>query len=70
MAVCGAGAAVAAIAVYQVLSAPPLARLLAVAFVIVAVYAALLARIEKVTPRSVLRAVRGVPDDTTPASRT
>jgi len=61
IAVCGAGAAVAAIAA-SALPGPPVVRLLAVAVVIVAVYAALLAWIERITPRSILRTVRGMPE--------
>jgi hypothetical protein len=57
--VCGAGAAAGAIAVHAVLPGPPIGRLVAVAAVIVAIYAGLLARIERITPRSILRTVRG-----------
>jgi O-antigen/teichoic acid export membrane protein len=60
--VCGAGAALGAIAVEAVLPGPPLGRLVAVAAVIVAIYTALIARIERITPRSILRTVRGVPE--------
>jgi len=49
--------AVARSMVHEVVPAMPLIRLLAVAAVIVAIYAALLARIEHITPRSILRAV-------------
>lgn len=59
---CGAGAALGAVLVHAVLPAMPLVRLLAVAAVVVAIYAALLARIEHITPRSIARAVRGAPD--------
>lgn len=59
--VCGGGAAVAAAAVHAVLPVPPLVRLFAIAAVIVAIYAGLLARIERITPRSILRTVRGLP---------
>ena len=34
-----------------------------VALAIVAIYAMLLARIERITPRSILRTVRGVPEE-------
>jgi O-antigen/teichoic acid export membrane protein len=57
--VCGAGAAAGAIAVHAVLPGPPIGRLVAVAAVIVAIYTGLLARIERITPRSILRTVRG-----------
>jgi len=56
---CGAAAAAAAAAVHEVLSAPPLLRLLAVAAAVLAIYGLLLARIEKVTLRSILRTLRG-----------
>jgi O-antigen/teichoic acid export membrane protein len=59
---CGAGAAAAAIAVHAALPGPPIGRLLAVAVVIVAIYAGLLARVERITPRSILRTVRGTPE--------
>src|SRR5215468_8968134 len=58
--VCGAGAAAGAIAVHAVLPGPPVGRLVAVAAVIVAIYTALIARIERITPRSILRTVRGM----------
>jgi O-antigen/teichoic acid export membrane protein len=57
---CGAGAAAGAIAVWVVLPGPPVGRLVAVAAVIVAIYTALIARIERITPRSILRMVRGM----------
>jgi O-antigen/teichoic acid export membrane protein len=60
--VCGAGAALGAIAVHEALPLGPAWRLLAVASVVVAIYAVMLARIEHVTPRSILRTVRGAPD--------
>jgi hypothetical protein len=60
--VCGAGAAIGAIAVDAALPGPPLGRLVAVAAVIVAIYTGLIARIERITPRSILRTVRGVPE--------
>jgi len=63
---CGAGAAAAALAVHELLPPRPLGRLLAVALVVIAVYAGMLARIEKITPRSILRAVRGMPDGAEP----
>ncbi|HEY0986667.1 MAG TPA: hypothetical protein VGD80_06425, partial [Kofleriaceae bacterium] len=63
---CGAGAAAVALAVHELLPPRPLGRLLAVAVVVIAVYAGMLARIEKITPRSILRAVRGVPDGADP----
>ena len=56
---CGAGAAAAAIAVHAVLPGPPIGRLVAVAAVIVAIYTGLIARVERITPRSILRAIRG-----------
>jgi O-antigen/teichoic acid export membrane protein len=59
---CGAGAAAAAIAVSAVLPGPAVVRLFAVAAVIVAIYIGLIARVERITPRSVLHALRGVPD--------
>ncbi|HSS00713.1 MAG TPA: oligosaccharide flippase family protein [Kofleriaceae bacterium] len=62
---CGGAAALAASAVHA-LPLPPLARLFAVAISVLAVYSALLARIEHVTPRSILRAVRGLPDTPAP----
>lgn len=58
---CGAGAAIAGTLVHE-LPLPPLARLLAVAIAVLAAYLALLARIERVTPRSIWRAVRGARD--------
>jgi O-antigen/teichoic acid export membrane protein len=61
--VCGAGAAAAAIAVHELLPARPLARLLATALATLAVYLGLLARIERITPRSIVRAVRARPGD-------
>lgn len=63
---CGGGAAVAAVAA-SALPAPPVVRLFAVAAVIVAVYAALLAWIERITPRSVWRTVRGAAEPDTAA---
>jgi O-antigen/teichoic acid export membrane protein len=60
--VCGAGATAGAIAVHAVLPGPAVVRLFAVAAVIVAIYAALIARIERITPSSILRTVRGVPE--------
>jgi teichuronic acid exporter len=58
---CGAGSAAAALAVHA-LPLRPLARLFAVALAVIAVYSAMLARIERVTPRSILRTLRGMPD--------
>ena len=58
---CGAGAAAGAIAAAQ-LPGPAPVRLVAVAGVTVAIYAALLARIERITPRSILRVIRGQPE--------
>ena len=55
-----------AVAVHELLPPRPLGRLLAVALVIVAVYAGMPARIEKITPRSILRAVRGLPERAEP----
>jgi hypothetical protein len=60
--VCGAGAATAALAVHAVVPARPLARLFVVAAATLAVYLGLLARVEGITPRSIVRAVRGRPD--------
>lgn len=60
--VCGAGATAGAIAVHAVLPGPAVVRLFAVAAVIVAIYAALIARIERITPSSILRTVRGLPE--------
>jgi O-antigen/teichoic acid export membrane protein len=54
----GAGAAAVGIAVHA-LQLPALVRLLVVALVILAAYGALLALVEKVTPRSIVRALRG-----------
>jgi O-antigen/teichoic acid export membrane protein len=54
----GTAAALAALAVHA-LPAPPPLRLLAVAAVLVATYAVLLARLERITPRSILRTLRG-----------
>ena len=62
VAACGGGAAVAAAMVTAVLPGPAPVRLVVVAGVVVAVYAALLARFERITPRSILRAVRGAPE--------
>jgi O-antigen/teichoic acid export membrane protein len=62
---CGAVAAVGAIAVHEAVPAIAAVRLLAVAVVVVALYGGMLAWVEGVTPRSVLRAVRG--DDAPPA---
>ena len=59
MLVCGAGAAAGAIAVNALLPGPPVGRLVAVAVVLVAIYTGLIARIERITPRSILRTVRG-----------
>jgi O-antigen/teichoic acid export membrane protein len=58
---CGAGAAAGAIAAAQLPGPAPL-RLVAVAGVTVAIYAAMLARIERITPRSILRVIRGQPE--------
>lgn len=58
---CGGAAAVGALAASE-LPGPHLPRLFAVAGVIVAVYAAMLAWIERITPRSILRVVRGMAD--------
>jgi O-antigen/teichoic acid export membrane protein len=66
VAVCGAGAAIAAIGLAAVLPALPLGpllRLFAIAIAIVGIYALLLARIERITPRSILRTVRGMPEE-------
>lgn len=61
MLVCGARAAAGAIAVHAALPDRPLIRLFAVAVAIVAIYAALIARIDRITPRTILRIARGVP---------
>jgi teichuronic acid exporter len=58
---CGAASAAAAIAVHA-LPLRPLARLLVVALAVLVVYLAMLARFERITPRSILRAIRGIPD--------
>lgn len=58
IALCGLVTAVVATAAHLVLPLPPLLRLLSVAGLIVVTYGLLLARIEHVTPRSVLRAMR------------
>jgi len=55
----GAVAAAIAVAVHAVVPAHPLPRLLAVAVAVVATYALLLARLEHITPRSILRTLRG-----------
>jgi teichuronic acid exporter len=65
---CGAAAAAIAIAVHEALPAIPALRLVAIAGAVLAIYTALLARVEKVTPRSILRAVRGEPDPAPAAS--
>ncbi|HEY6178764.1 MAG TPA: oligosaccharide flippase family protein [Kofleriaceae bacterium] len=59
IAACGAGAAAAAIAINAALPGA-VVRLFAVAVGIVAVYSGLLSWIERITPRSILRTVRGV----------
>lgn len=59
---CGAGAAAGAIAVHAVLPVPPISRLVAVAAVLLALYTGLLARVERITPRSILRTVRAAPE--------
>jgi len=60
--VCGAGAAVAAVVVHAAVPARPLPRLVAVAAVVLAIYLALLARLEAITPRSIVRGLRGLGD--------
>lgn len=55
---CGAVAAVGAIAVHELVPAIAAARLASVAAVVVALYGGMLAWLEGVTPRSVLRAAR------------
>jgi O-antigen/teichoic acid export membrane protein len=60
---CGAAAAAIASVAHDVIPAYPLPRLVAVAAVVLAVYALLLAQVERVTPRSLLRAVRGASGD-------
>lgn len=64
---CGLAAAVGALAVHAVIPGHPLLRLLAVAVTIVAIYGLLLARVEQITPRSILRTLRS-PDDDAPRS--
>ena len=44
----------------------PVRKRFPVAPVVLAIYLALLARIERITPRSVLRTIRGVPDEDRP----
>lgn len=63
---CGLAAAVGGLAVHAVVPAHPLVRLLAVAVTIVALYGVGLARVEQITPRSVLRTLRA-PDEDPPA---
>ncbi len=63
---CGGAAAVGAFVVHAVVPAHPLVRLLAVAVTIVVLYGLSLARVERITPRSVLRTLRA-PDDDAPA---
>ena len=62
VAACGALAAVGGIAVHAVVPAHPLLRLLAVAAAVLAIDGLLLARIERVTPRSILRTLRRAPE--------
>ena len=57
--ICGGLAAIAAFGVHEIVPAHPLLRLLAIAAVIVAIYGLALARIEHITPRSILRDLRG-----------
>jgi teichuronic acid exporter len=61
--VCGAGAALGGGVVHELLAAPAPVRLLAVAITVLGLYLAMLARIENVTPRSIWRAVREMPDE-------
>ncbi|MBC7975083.1 MAG: hypothetical protein H7138_08865 [Myxococcales bacterium] len=49
---------------HTTLTVHPAVRLLAVAVVIVATYALLLARLERITPRSIVRGLRGEAEDT------
>ncbi len=67
IAMCGAVAALAAVAVHATLTVHPALRLLAVAVVIVATYALLLARLEHITPRSIVRGLRGEAAGSEPA---
>jgi O-antigen/teichoic acid export membrane protein len=60
---CGAAAAVIAVAVHQLVPLSSLPRLLVVAAVVVAGYGLLLARIEGITPRSILRNLRSPSDE-------
>jgi O-antigen/teichoic acid export membrane protein len=58
--VCGTGAAIGAVAVHEWLPAPAPLQLLAIAIAVLAIYLLMLARIEGITPRSIVRAVRGM----------
>ena len=61
VAACGAGATAGAIAA-AALPGPAPVRLITVAIATLAIYTTMLARIERITPRSILRVVRGTPD--------
>ena len=56
---CAAGALAAALALREVLPEIAIVRVLAVGALTIAVYAALLAKVERVTPRGIVRALRG-----------
>jgi O-antigen/teichoic acid export membrane protein len=58
---CGVGATAIAAVARAVLPVPPLVRLFSVALAVIASYAGLLAWIERITPRSILRTVRSAP---------
>jgi hypothetical protein len=60
---CGAATAAIALAVHEAVPLAPLPRLVVVAAVVLVAYGGLLARIEKVTPRSIVRTLRGQPDE-------
>lgn len=60
---CGLIAAACGMGIHAVVPPHPLLRLLAVAVTVVALYGVGLARVEQITPRSVLRTLRGADDD-------
>jgi O-antigen/teichoic acid export membrane protein len=64
---CGAAAVACAAVVHALVVAPAALRAVAVAVCVVAVYGALLARVERITPRSIVRALRGLGDEPPPA---
>jgi O-antigen/teichoic acid export membrane protein len=59
---CAAGALGAGLALRAVVPAIAIVRVTAIGATVVIVYAALLARVERVTPRGIVRALRGDPD--------